>query len=530
VDEALALFREALATIEAHPAAAWNPTRLVLWLRIGQLLHFMGQSADARPALAAAERLAEELAATDALPEIQLTLARVALTLGKGEEARAACDRALQGMDGHELAVDCLLARSQAHLALGAYTDAVLDATAAVDAAVTPADQGKAQAAFAELMLDGTPNLHGVAVAHLEAARQALEATGDRIALAGVYGSLGLAKLRAGAYDEASEAYTNQLMLGLEVGYQDGYVSSLAGLAEVALRRGNALEALKMVGDAYRDARQAQNAVLGLECQLVTARCLVRAGRYAEAVAELRRLANTPAGLSQRLRLLATQAEAWLELGDAAEAWRATEALRELSLRTGATWSRVPLAAWRSRLAPRLGLPQDPNDQALLTATSHQGREGDRLTALDACVRLALLEERWEDAAALAETGATLAEEAASTPFLAAWAEAELALGRTGAADHFEALATLASDPETQARAAFGLAASRPYAQGAAELAAQANSLLQDLAATLAPEDRTWFWAVPERVRIREGNFIGFGLPRVRATSRPFLGPRGSLH
>ena len=132
--------------------------------------------------------------------------------------------------------------------------------------------------------------------------------------------------------------------------------------------------------------------------------------------------------------------------------------------------------------------------------------------------------------------GLALAEEVGATAlaagFLGWWAEAELALGRIRAAERFEAMTTLATrvgDPDLQARAAFGLAASRPYAQGANELASRARSWLDDVAATLPPDDRSWFWEVPERARIREGNFIGFGLPRVRPASPGLMGPRG-LH
>lgn len=245
----------------------------------------------------------------------------------------------------------------------------MLDAAAAVDVARGLDDTallGKAHAAFAELILAGTPSLPAAAVEHSEQAQACAQAGSEQLALGATYGSLGLAAMRAGDYESAREMYTQQLMVSLEIGHPDGFMASLAN---VRLQTG---------------------APAGL-------------GRLADA-------RHDDAGLTTRLRILAVRTACWLELGHLDQAWLAAQALHDLCKRTGAWWVRVPPAAWRLMLVERLGLdqPLDVDRTTLARATAH-GRDADRLVALTALARSALAAGGWDEAAQYAEPGLALA-------------------------------------------------------------------------------------------------------------------------
>jgi hypothetical protein len=78
--------------------------------------------------------------------------------------------------------------------------------------------------------------------------------------------------------------------------------------------------------------------------------------------------------------------------------------------------------------------------------------------------------------------------------------------------------------PLLQAIAWFGQAAARPYTREARPLAERARETLSAYIEPLDDAARSRFCALPERKRVLDGNFVGFGLKR---TPTPGEGPQG---
>lgn len=195
-------------------------------------------------------------------------------------------------------------------------------------------------------------------------------------------------------------------------------------------------------------------------------------------------------------------------------------------------------------LAPPLGLPDAARSEylgrlgraeeglaiaeAALTAGQKAGDHAVVIRAAIARAAIALAAEDWEAADHAASEGLAMAL-SAGHPLSAArlhgiLGEAALGRGDAGAPEHFaamKALADAAGARALQAQARFGLAASDPQ-PGAAEQVAQAQALVRELVAGLAPEAAARVLALPELARIMGGNHLAFGRARrKRSTTGP---------
>ncbi|MNS58706.1 hypothetical protein D3C72_916330 [compost metagenome] len=148
--------------------------------------------------------------------------------------------------------------------------------------------------------------------------------------------------------------------------------------------------------------------------------------------------------------------------------------------------------------------------------------------------RAQIAESRFEDAERSAAEALALAERlgvvAPAAEAQGLLGELELAFGRTGARERFEAMAALADTTgsgELKARALFGLAAAAPYAPEAAQRVQAAKDLLALFSAELTPAERARFESLPQRARVVKGNHIDFSLTRVKKRDTGPLPPQG---
>jgi hypothetical protein len=218
-------------------------------------------------------------------------------------------------------------------------------------------------------------------------------------------------------------------------------------------------------------------------------------------------------------QVLLYQVQVLVHLGQLGPAREAADELASLIAETG---DREPESRLYVAMAEILGRSGDLEgarayaDRAHLAALAAHAK-GVQVRALAIQAWLALAAGNYQDVRALSKDGLALSTrigaKAQTAQLYLALGEASLALGQEGAAEAFdlvEAIADEVASPVLRAQALFGQAAARPVSGHAHVLAAEARDLLEDFAAGLDAEARDAFFAIKERRRILDGDYVGF--------------------
>ena len=531
---AAALFALADAERWARAALALADDDASARFALLQLLGFVkrqaGQGAEAVAWLQQAVTLA---------PARHAALGRLQVHLGQAQLMAAAYDDALAtlaaaaagclGADDPAGAARARLAAARARYFQGEVAVALAEAEAALALAAAGAERitlGRAHAFLGYMLVAAERIADGVA--HLDRAAAILAEVDDRVGLNDAQNLLGNAANTLGEHGRARAAFEACVQLCRTNGLQEEEAVAEVNLAITALAQGEHAAARGHAGRAIALA-EAVGARLPRGMGLALAGLAAAYGgepagaaaRLAAALAEARGIGNR----YLEALVLQRRLELEVELGRDEDALATAEVLAALVAATGHAEPAGPLEVWRALVLARQG--------ALEAAASALGRAraiADRTGARGLQVlvgrleaTLALRQGAWEAAGpparaalALAEAGGALGQAAVLHGLLG---ERALALGEPEAAAHFQAMRGLGDrlgTPVLQALAAFGLAASRPFAAEAGRQAAGAAEALHRSAAVLPAAERAAYLAVPERARVMTGDHLAFGRPHRR--------------
>jgi tetratricopeptide (TPR) repeat protein len=162
-----------------------------------------------------------------------------------------------------------------------------------------------------------------------------------------------------------------------------------------------------------------------------------------------------------------------------------------------------------------------------LTASVAAHAKGMQARTLANMAWLSLLEGDWRGARRMAEEALGIAKSIGSQYQMARLylliGQAMLSGGQEGAVAPFEsarAIAQTIGAKTLESLALFGMAAADPYGGQAPERVAEAQAILNQLAASLDEEGRACFLSLKERQQVLGGDYIGFGLPSRNEASR----------
>ncbi|MFP5504379.1 MAG: ATP-binding protein [Candidatus Sericytochromatia bacterium] len=514
--------------------------RLSYLLLIGDVRRMTGQFAPALAAYEEALPAAEAEAAPGRLAGLLTSLAKLHQVQGRYDQALAACERAralAEGAGDSQEAARSLLTSARVHYFLGQVEQAVAHAEAALGAARSAEDAGKTGMALGflgYLYATAVPSRIDEGVAMLHEAVALASALADRIGLNSALDFLGNAEIMLGDGRAATATFARKLALCREIGYREEEAFTRVNLAAAALELGAFREAAAQAAEAATLAEALKSRfplamALALEgaCRLPLGEPEMGLARAEAAIALAEETNNqvlkiqarllqaellTGIGLMDEAAEAATRLAALLEGADNAEAERRLLTI-EAELRLG-----------RGEAAEALALAR----QAFAAAMAVSAR-GLAAQARHVAARAAIALGDWAVAREEAEGAEAIAGPLGQDGRLAIASglrgEIALAEGRPEEARAcFERMASLSracEAPIWAAVASFGLAASAPYGDEARGLAAEAKAELGAVAARLDARAREAFLAAPERRRVIEGNYIGFGLPVAERRPRP---------
>jgi tetratricopeptide (TPR) repeat protein len=535
LDDALAFFNAGLAISERMPEdARAGLARELLW-RTGLARMQAGRFDEAVGPMRTAISLADAVMLRQEAAKMRTGLVTTLVAAERFEEAAkegATALRACLAANMMPEAAACMQAAAQARLFLGEASEAVgLTRGALTISENNGLPCGQALVALGRTLVVSDPAAWPEGLARLEDGIGLLEREGNMPALAEAHGALADALAAVGEHSDAWRSARAQLRTALKIGQPAAYVGALIRLAAASTERAEPLEARRLARDAEAGAEQHRIRGLRAFARLETARALAASGDPMAAVATLHDVVEDPDRvLAARQRL--ARAEVWLMLGELGLATEAAESLADLAAVTGLAGGRWRWLAVTVELDIRLGRldAAAARLRELVTGAADTDSVGLLAVAAHLEALLAMAREQWADAQSHIERARLRARSAGQVGRLAELeglrGEVALALGEDAwpAYEAMREAALRSGCTLTLARAELGLAASRPYAATAPALAQAASARLLALADGLQEADRAWFLAPVERMRVIQGNYIGYSLPRVvrRGTGRPF--------